>query len=439
MKVGPVHVVTDRTMAGMLHIMHGLQSAHDAAARERDAARAEQESARRERDAARRAHRAEVEALRHTTVPAQFLHHTAGATLPESVLLPPDADDDRCREAVRRVVAAYRRARADFRAPSRGLWEHIEGTQAEFISALDCGDERRAGDVLRRTFRTDAVWGLGYVAAATADDVVANPRANVNQLRIRDMLLGLASAVGAARVTNPEQSPAEHARPLAADPGPELTAAEGVVGFDVSMPEVGGNYGGHVAGKVVSADTLYHAYAVHRLAELGATPRHAFAEIGGGFGCMALLAHRAGFADYAIYDLPWVNALQGYFLIMALPETPVRLYGEDAGSLAVLPGWGFGGLAGRSVDWVINTNSLPEIGGETARNYVRDTARVAREGFYSINMESKTAVLDYGPQNCVAEMAAEVGGLRRASRHRYWMRYGYVEEVYRPVGTAGTT
>ena len=37
---------------------------------------------------------------------------------------------------------------------------------------------------------------------------------------------------------------------------------------------------------------------------------------------------RAGFTDYAIYDLPWVNALQGYYLIMALPEGSVRLYGE---------------------------------------------------------------------------------------------------------------
>jgi hypothetical protein len=144
------------------------------------------------------------------------------------------------------------------------------------------------------------------------------------------------------------------------------------------------------------------------------------------------LAYRAGLTDYAVYDLPWVNALQGYFLIMALPPGSVRLYGEDAGTLAVLPGWSFGQVADRSVDYVVNSNSLPEMGAETARGYVRDIRRAVRKLFLSINQECKVPVMDYGPQQCVAELVAAEGGFRRLSRSRYWVRHGYIEEVFRP-------
>jgi hypothetical protein len=129
--------------------------------------------------------------------------------------------------------------------------------------------------------------------------------------------------------------------------------------------------------------------------------------------------------------LPWVNALQGYFLIMALPPGAVRLYGETGGDVAVLPHWCVRSLPDGSVDHMVNSDSMPEMGVETARDYVRQISRLLRGGglFLSINQEGKGANADVGPQNWVAELIAEHGGFRAASRQRGWMRQGYVEEV----------
>ena len=58
---------------------------------------------------------------------------------------------------------------------------------------------------------------------------------------------------------------------------------------------------------------------------------------------------------------------------------------------------------------------------------------MTRTAFLSVNQEAKAYVPGVGPQQCVAELVDEAGGFERVSRQRYWMRQGYVEEVYRPV------
>src|SRR5207248_799117 len=79
---------------------------------------------------------------------------------------------------------------------------------------------------------------------------------------------------------------------------------------------------------------------------------------------------------YTVYDLPWVNALQGYFLIRSLPGVAVRLYGEDAGDLRVLPYWKLNDEPARACGYLVNTDSLPEMGYPTARGYLPEIRRV---------------------------------------------------------------
>lgn len=420
MKLGPLHVVTDRTMGVMQSMLRELSDT-----------------------LAQADHDRLVLADRLTTardVPAapNYLHCPAHARLAPVFLLEPDADTPRSREAVSRVVTAYRLAMRNHVPAARGIWEAIETRNAEFIDALGRGDEATAGAYLRRMFTTNLGWGLGYLGEEIADSLRAQPEGNIYQLRVTDMLVALAEAVGVTRLTNPEQSLGEHIRALDVDLDEVFRAVERETGLDLSLPAVGAAFGCLIADRRVSPDTLVHGYTVQRLRELGATPDDTFAEIGGGFGCLAYQMFRAGFTRFTVHDLPWVNALQGYFLIMSLPEGSVRLYGERKGSLALFPGWTFGEHADRSADWVINTNSMPEMGADTARDYLREARRVVRQGFFSINMEAKPTAFGYGRQGCVAELVAEVGGFRRTSRSRYWMRNGYVEEVYRPSGEAGS-
>jgi len=183
-------------------------------------------------------------------------------------------------------------------------------------------------------------------------------------------------------VTSMIQGPLAHLRPLDRELDPLYQAVSAKLGFDPAFPEVGGAFGFRVAGRLATIDGLTHAYTGHRLRQLEADTVF---EIGGGYGCLALMARRSGVARYAIFDLPWVNALQGYFLIRTLPEGTVRLYGEDRGDVRVLPYWALANEPEKSCDGLVNTDSLPEMGRATAAGYLPQIRRAARRFFLSIN------------------------------------------------------
>jgi hypothetical protein len=281
-------------------------------------------------------------------------------------------------------------------------------------------------------FHRHLVWGLGRVHEQTPVDI-ASGRAASMQTQFADALVSLAEATGAASITNIEQQGREvHLGALRADLDALLANVLGRTGLVVDMPEAGGNYGCLVAGRRVSIDTLVHAYTAHRLRQIGAAATDRVVEVGGGYGCLAYCCRRNGFADHTIFDLPWVNILQGYLLIMALGGDEVSLFGEPDRPVKVRPFWEFWSLGEGSVDVVINTDSLPEIGAETARRYVAGIARVTRRCFLSINQEAMADYPGVGRQHSVNWLVSNEPGLRLLHRHRYWMRQGYVEELFAP-------
>ena len=174
---------------------------------------------------------------------------------------------------------------------------------------------------------------------------------------------------------------------------------------------------------------LDHAYTVHRLRQMGES--HRIAEIGGGYGCLALLLNRVGYESISVFDLPWVQVLQGYFLLMSLPPGTVSLYGEeDVGAIRLQPYWEFHDLADASIDYVINTNSLPEMAHEDRVGYIDTIRRVAKKAFFSINQESGLRVGDYDPQSSVSGLIAQArwipdkvrttdGGWARVTSRKY--------------------
>src|SRR5262249_6085958 len=151
----------------------------------------------------------------------------------------------------------------------------------------------------------------------------------------------------------------------------------------------------------ITLDGIINAYIAHRLKQLGACKGKTVVEIGGGFGCLAEIAARALNCHYVLYDLPWVSAIQGYFLIMSLPPGTVRLLGETQGQLEVLPFWQFDASQDRSLDFVINSDSLPEMGYDTALAYVKKISKALRGLFLSINQEAMAKNANAGTQNCV--------------------------------------
>jgi hypothetical protein len=366
--------------------------------------------------------------------PVALMHLPMNPTLAPVVILDPDPDDERSRAAAVRVIDAYNAAMRAPQAASPSMWGGIEEQHHGFFAAVRARDVAVVRDTLARLFHTRLIWGLGRVHPDTPGHIRSGQPEGV-QIQITDALVSLAEATGAGRITCLEQQGIEpHLAVLHTDLAALLAAIVGRTGLDVEMPPVGANYGCDIGGRRVTIDTLVHAYTPYRLCQLGVARGERVVEIGGGYGCLAYLSRRNGFSDYTVYDLPWVNLLQGYVLIMSLPPGDVSLVGEPDRPVRIRPFWEFAALPDRSVDVVINTDSLPEIGAETARRYIDDIARVTRRGFLSINQEAMTEYTGIGRQLHVNELVSRQPGLRQAHRHRYWMRQGYVEEWFVPAG-----
>jgi hypothetical protein len=160
-------------------------------------------------------------------------------------------------------------------------------------------------------------------------------------------------------------------------------------------------------------------------------------EIGGGVGRVAYWATRLGLNEYTLLDLPHINVLQGFFLLKALPDANICLYGESdnhaaqaGASIRVMPGYICRDGRHKSFDLVLNQDSFPEIHADIVVDYLR-WIKVSATSFLSINHESQPNAGSGTLQNNVSDLIAGVGGFSRESRHLYWLRKGYVTELYR--------
>lgn len=368
--------------------------------------------------------------------PVALMHLPMAPALAPTVILEPGPPDGRSQEAARRVVDAYHAAMRAPEVAAPSMWAAVEAQQAAFLSAVRARDLATVEQTLARLFHTHLIWGLGRVHPDTPVHVRTGLPQGL-QIQVTDALVSLAEATGVARITCIEQQGVDaHLAALAVDLPALLDALVRRTGLELEMPDVGQNYGCLIDGRKVSIDSLVHAYTAYRLRQLGVERHERIVEIGGGYGCLAYICRRNGCADYTIVDLPWVNVLQGYVLIMSLPPGSVSLFGEADAAVKVRPFWEFGRLPDRSVDVVINTDSLPEIGEKTGRQYIADIARVIRKYFLSINQEAMTEYPGVGRQLHVNGLVAEEPRLRLLHRQRYWMRQGYVEEVFAPVRAA---
>src|SRR5207247_2360628 len=124
-------------------------------------------------------------------------------------------------------------------------------------------------------------------------DLIRDDGVNHVSIRLTDTLISLAEALAAARLTYMIQDAAAHLQPLNRPHEPVVAAVAARLGFDPSFPAVGSAYGFRIGGHLYTIDSLTHAYNAFRVRQLAGGPGTAF-EIGGGYGCLALMAYRAG-------------------------------------------------------------------------------------------------------------------------------------------------
>jgi putative sugar O-methyltransferase len=171
-----------------------------------------------------------------------------------------------------------------------------------------------------------------------------------------------------------------------------------------------------------AVDALYQGWRVSRL--VGSPKENArVVEIGGGLGRGALYARAFGLLDYTLVDLPITAVSSAYFLGRALGPDAIVCFGEEADDsthrIKLLPPEAFF-AAGADYDLVLNVDSLPEVGRETAQRYLGEIASHARL-FLSINHEA-------GPFT-VCELLDEADLAEQTQRFPSWIRPGYVEEL----------
>jgi hypothetical protein len=334
---------------------------------------------------------------------------TAGAS---GVTGPSTADDA---SLVARIIAAYRAASATALGDQGSVW--LPSIKYPIHDALMSGEaETVVPPMLRDPGSNMLFYGFDNLSSGTKDSNQIWD--NTHHVRVYDDLLRLSEAVGTQRLEYPEGPEA----PPAPDPEVILRDLDAEFGFAIQFPnpypdEVGLKTSRGVA-SYRAMQGLYQAYRVAELVRDRPNPR--VVEIGGGLGRTAYYANQFGLRDYTLIDLPMTNVAQAYFLGRALSPDAISLFGEHRPGIRIQPPTVFLDAADR-YDLVVNVDALPELAAETATAYCR-AIKARADIFLSINHEYNNLT--------VRELCAGLS-MRAESRMPYWLRRGYVDEVFR--------
>lgn len=324
---------------------------------------------------------------------------------------PPQPVEDDQGALVERIIAAYQQSVRVTRQ-SDSFWDNAFFKRKRDIhDALMAKDRRVVAEMLRDPGQTDLFYGFENLARSLADGVAYGGR------HVHLDLMLLAEAIGAERNRNPEYAE------LASLPGvePLLERLDGTLGAPLHFPNpFPGEVGLATSRGVASYRAVQAIFQAWRIAELvDGQPGARVLEIGAGLGRTAYYATQFGVSDYTIIDIPLSNVAQAAFLGRALGTDAISLYGENHSGVRILPPPLF--LDGDdNYDLVVNVDSLTELAPDVARSYA-EAIKARAALFLSINHEHQLFT--------VRELFSQIG-LSAASRAPYWMRRGYVEEVF---------
>lgn len=339
-----------------------------------------------------------------------------------------------------RLLTAHRAAiRSAMQAPTadqrKDIWTMIEARQTRFTSVLERGDPRELATYLCNVSRHDA--SVGITQGDEEFRRITSSRSYRNHLALmaKDKLVSLAEAVGALPVENPEQGP--FGKNVRCDLAELVERMSARLGVDLAPPDIDGGLLKLDTGRGLfgerDANAIYTAHLLRQTTRILQARR--ICEIGGGSGRVAYWSQRLGLTTYTIIDLPHINVVQGYYALKSLPAEDVYLYGEQppragARHLQILPAHAIAELDGPLFDIVLNQDSFPEMSAATVTDYLHWIARCCSGSLLSINHESKPSYGSGLAHISVPELAATVDGYEVTYRFPYWLRKGYVVELY---------
>jgi hypothetical protein len=336
--------------------------------------------------------------------------HLAGRTSVTRVV--PIFDDA---ALIERIIRAYQAANTTALGAPDSFWlQTIADMKRPIHDILMSGDAHAAERELRNPAENMLFYGFDSLMRERTHAHDADWEDWARQWTY-DNLLRLTEAVGVRRIEYPEGTP------QSAPPDPEalLRELDDAFGFAINFPNpFAGEVGLETSRGVASYRSIQALYQAFRIRQLS-SPGSKVLEIGAGLGRTAYYATQFGFRDYTIVDLPITNVAQAYFLGRSLGETSISLFQEDNADVRVLPPSAF--LESQDhYSLIVNVDSMTEMGRDTAKEYCR-AIKSRAAAFLSINHE-------FNPLT-VQDICREVG-LKRLSRTPYWLRRGYVDEIF---------
>lgn len=334
----------------------------------------------------------------------------------------------------RRLMDAYNNAideerSAKLRAPSDDLWTNLVNTElSDLLQILQARDVQALSEFLAH-FGEEYTWAGGLCLTV---DGYTPPQAETGQVALTylDKLVCLAESLGVLDVENPEQS-VQWGANLYHDIDDLVEQIEVAIGIPIAPP-VGVI---PVDGLSTARGPLHYRYfnALYAALRVRALVHEdsGVCEYGGGLGLVAHYARQLGMRDYTLYDLPLSNLFAGHYLIGTLGAEAVRLHGEDPrpGTVSVLPYWSCLDAPAGAFELALNQDSFPEIDPTLVGEYIRQIERTTSKYFLSINQEARAA-MGSRRQNSVPALIRDHAEFHRMYRMQYWIREGYVEELY---------
>jgi len=323
---------------------------------------------------------------------------------------------------VRRVVAFYRHAVQSQADLGQSMWKTFFQEKHEDLHQLVlCGSVDEVAAVLRNPGNSELFYGFSMLCAGLYDEHASDEKLMKGARQYFDWLICLAEELGVVRIFNPERADIFDSP----DADELLQKIETALDINIILPNPYPNESGLATSRGVLTDrvpmALYQAWRLKNLVKGIDDPR--VVEIGAGQGLTAYYARLMGIKDYTVVDLPFTAISSGYFLMRALGEDHVAMYGDGNDSIhkiKILPPQAFMAQAER-FDVALNADSLTEMDESVAHAYLEKIKTTSRL-FLSINHEANSHTVR-------AWIAGTIG--KAFSRTPSYIRKGYIEEVVR--------
>lgn len=327
-------------------------------------------------------------------------------------------------ELITRLIESYKLASKAFHTDGDSMWyDFFLEMHGDIHRAAHNNDASKVQALLSDPASSDVFYGFDAVAKSNIQHSIVKSDYLLGDKLVIDGLLRLSEAVGAMYVANPERY-ISHKQPT--NTNDIIDALESFFNFQIEVPNLFRREFGIASKRGVISyrvpQAIYQVWHISRL--VAGIPNPRVLEIGGGLGRTAFYARAFGITDYTIADIPLTSLAQGYYLSKILGDNDVAFFGEaenhraDQVKLIAPEEFHRGSL---HYDLIVNVDSLTEMDRDTASEYL-DNILLKSDKFLSINHEANSFT--------VRELMIERGQLDNFDRHPYWLRDGYVTEIW---------